>query len=423
MNLEIIIKTPSLSQDQITWQYSVVKPDYAFPEIEYEILSELFIPENSEHYYEEEENTGDNNRLSQHFVLDKLETVSLYLTGNLPEDEKQKIDSQSSQDRRVCILFICWDEPDPWYPSGQILIDDSELGKRGVEGVLVKARRWFTTKSTRTNAGGHFRIGSFKRDVNYSLDWETYQFSIREEGWWFFSKQAGINGPKKREAWKVHLTQNSKSWFHATIFQAAYHYYYYDIKGLKRPPQNSFWKPQMKIIAFYKNNDDKNGSYAKDLRLFGIFAPIRMYNPERSSSQIYATTIHELAHGSHWELRQNDWNFDQTSEKVKESWARGVEWELTRMKYPLPYRGRTWNLANRDYTLVVIDMMDGRETAATRTNLGFVDERDEVSGYTIKQIENTLSNTSSWKGWCNNIKNRYSNPTKNNLDKLFRAYE
>jgi len=45
---------PELPEDQITWQYTVVKPNYEFPEVQHEILSDLFIPENSEGYYEEE---------------------------------------------------------------------------------------------------------------------------------------------------------------------------------------------------------------------------------------------------------------------------------------------------------------------------------------------------------------------------------
>ena len=66
-----------------------------------------------------------------------------------------------------------------------------------------------------------------------------------------------------------------------------------------------------------------------------------IYNPNNSSSQIYATTIHELAHASHWELRRGEWNDNNLETKVKESWARGVEWELTRMVYPSSkYKGR-----------------------------------------------------------------------------------
>lgn len=236
---------PDLAEDQITWQYKVVKPDYEFPEIEHEVLSELFIPENSEGYYEEESTQG-RRMYSKTYSLNKLETVALYLTDNLSEQEKTQIEEEKKaaiRARRVCIWFICWNEPDPWYPSGTVLIEDTELGWQPVQGVKVRARRWFTTKIARTNSNGYFRTGSFKRPANNSLVWETYQFSIREKWWWFFSQQAWINGPKQKSPWNVNLTKHSKHWFHGTIFQAAYHYYYQNIKGLKRPPTNSFWKP------------------------------------------------------------------------------------------------------------------------------------------------------------------------------------
>jgi hypothetical protein len=119
---------------------------------------------------------------------------------------------------------------------------------------------------------------------------------------------------------------------------------------------------------------------------FGVFSRLYIYNPNNSSSQIYATTIHELAHASHWELRRGERNDNNLETKVKESWARGVEWELTRMKYEgyiPPYFG--------DYTGVVQDLIDGES--------GY----DQVSGYTIKQIEDVLEDTSSWEDWKNQL--------------------
>jgi hypothetical protein len=261
----------------------------------------------------------------------------------IPSNKTQKI-----QGRR-CIRFwwggsICWNVPDPWNASGTFQIDDTELGLQPIEGVVVRARRWFTTKSARTNSSGNFRTGSFTRPANYSLVWETYQFSVREKLWWFFRQQAWLNGPKQKSPWNLTLTKNSKGWFHGTIFQAAHHYYYKDVKGLKRPPTNSFWKPQMKISARFETNTESNGNHAKDFRIFGIFSRIRIFNPHKKSSQIYATIIHELAHASYWELRKNNWNDNNLPDKVKESWARGVEWELTRMKYPASkYKGREFS--------------------------------------------------------------------------------
>ena len=190
---------PDLPKDQITWQYTVVKPDYKFPDIRYEILSELFIPQNSKGYT---------------------------ITDNLPEKEKAAIEDIKSG--RVCIRILwwlfCWNEPDPWYPSGTVRIQDTELGWQPVEGVKIQVRsNWFNIRTTTTNSRGEFRTGYFKRDVKYRLIWETYEFSIREEGW-LFGRQARMSRPWVRnQPWHVRLAKHSKNWFHGTIFQAAYH--------------------------------------------------------------------------------------------------------------------------------------------------------------------------------------------------------
>ena len=344
---------------------------------------------------------------SKTYGLDRLETVSLYLTDNLPEKEKAAIEEAKSG--LLCWWIFCWDDPDPWYPSGTVKIQDTELGWQPVEGVKIRVSRWFYIRTTTTNSRGEFRTGYFRRNVRYRVIWETYEFSVREEGW-LFGRQARIRGPWVRnQPWHVRLGQYTQNWFNGTIFQAAYHYYYKDIKGLKRPPTNSFWMPQMKIRAYY-GSGDVGGWHNKDLRHFGIFARIRIYSRYlyryRDSPQIYSTTIHELAHASHWELRK--WNWwkrwwnQGPATKVKESWATGVQWELTRMKYP-EYKAYYVN----KYTGIVQDMIDG------------IDGYDKVSGYTIRQIEDVLSYTSSWEDWKNNIKNKYNNATENHLDALF----
>ncbi len=182
-----------LAENQITWQYTVVKPDYEFPEIEHEVLSELFIPENSEGYCEEESTQG-SRMYSKTYNLDKLETVALYLTDNLSEQKKIQIEEEKEaamRARRVCIWFICWNEPDPWHPSGTVRIQDTELGWKPVQGIKVRASRWFTTKTTRTNSNGYFRTGSLKRPANYSLVWEPINLAFERNGGGFLQNKHG----------------------------------------------------------------------------------------------------------------------------------------------------------------------------------------------------------------------------------------
>ncbi|MDC3403066.1 hypothetical protein OAX38_02620 [Flavobacteriaceae bacterium] len=187
--------------------------------------------------------------------------------------------------------------------------------------------------------------------------------------------------------------------YYATIFRAAYHYYYKNIKGLRRPPQNSFWTTQMKIRAINELNNESNGSHCASCRFLGLGSAIKIYNPQSNSREIYGTVIHELAHASHWSMDRS--SYRNSSSIVAESWARGVQWELTRMIYSGYVPSYFTN-----YTGVVQDMIDG------------ISDYDQVSGYNIRQIEDALNGQSSWTGWRNNIKNRYNNGTENNLEAL-----
>lgn len=210
---------------------------------------------------------------------------------------------------------------------------------------------------------------------------------------------ATLNGPKKEGNWDLEM-KDDKQEYYATIFRAAHHYYYKDIKGLKRPPTNSFWRTKLRIKAFYESNGEVNGSHREERRFLG--AQIKIYNPENPSIDIYGTVIHELSHASHWNMARSD--FDDSESKVKESWARGVQWELTRMVYP----NYTVSEIRPKYTLVVKDMIDNDNST-----------QDLVTGYSIKQIEDALVGRKTWNDWRDNIKNLHNNATENNLDALF----
>ena len=67
------------------------------------------------------------------------------------------------------------------------------------------------------------------------------------------------------------------------------------------------------------------------IRIYKVFPTCRPASQE--AQWLYGTVIHELAHASHWELRKNNWNDNKTDQIVKESWARGVERQLSRLRY------------------------------------------------------------------------------------------
>jgi len=374
---------PEVPSNQPTYQYGSVKVNQELPKIEYKIISELFIPEEYDNQYQ-------NKNISPE-ALNLLVEEALRITNNTKtKNHKNRLAKRKK-----------------WRPAGRIRVWDDNLSNWvGVEGVEVKARRWFTTHKGITNSSGNYSCdGTFKRDANYSLKWEREDFTIRDKA----LSGAGYNGPKKNGNWDLNIKDGGQE-FYATIFRASYHYYYKGIKSLRKPPLNGILKTKLKIRAFNEQNDDTNGSHCAACRFLGLGSAIRIYNPQRRTRDIYGTVIHELAHASHWNMDRS--NYNKASTIVVESWARGVQWELTRMVYS-NYRPPYFT----DYTGVVEDMVDGIGIGITRPSY------DQVSGYTIRQIEDALNGERNWTGWRVNIENRYNNATEGNLEALFNYWD
>ena len=178
----------------------------------------------------------------------------------------------------------------------------------------------------------------------------------------------------------------------------------------------------MKIRAYDETNNDAEGTHKEERRFLGLGSQIKIYNPSRNSRSIYATTIHELAHASHWNMWRKGNDFDNSDKIVKESWASGVEWSLTRMTYPTYERG----YGRARYTGIVEDLIDGKETEFSYYSyedgkfIYFpIEYRDVVEGYTIRQLEDALRGELKWVDWKNSIKNKYYNADENHLDLLF----
>lgn len=60
-----------------------------------------------------------------------------------------------------------------------------------------------------------------------------------------------------------------------------------------------------------------------------------------------------------------------------------------------------------NYTGVVQDLLDGKT--------GY----DQVSGYTIRQIEQSLKGSKSWNQWRDRMKSEHINSTENRINELF----
>lgn len=387
---------PMLPDTAITYQYCSVPIGKVLPDVPYSVLANLFIPPIEQDIYAK--------NVDMNPYYEALEEEAYRITGNLDSDDK----SRSNY----------------WTPSGTIRMRDDVLGIIPIEGIKVRARRWFTTYTGITNSQGYFECdGQFKNEVNYSFNWERYHFSVRSGDY----GQAKYDGPKQIGDWNLLIDSGSHE-FYAIIFRAAYHYYYGYIQNLRRPPLNDTWYPQMKISANYEYNDMYMGYHHYIwYSTIGILSRIDIYNPQVDADKIYGATIHELAHASHWNIDKELYSAGGSSAIqyiVTDSWANGVQWTLTKMIYPNYQYGdyvRCW------YTGLIEDLIDG--TGNTESlyyydgNGGIIEESlsyyDRVTSYTIKQMEDALVGVRTWNEWKNNIKRMYDNSTESYLDNAF----
>ena len=387
---EVLKEIGTNNPDVIGSYYVSVPKDYVFPEgIKTEVLEELYIPEQDPYF----DNTTGTGKVSKSTISSKEDLLGNLLIEafKLTHNEAQ-LGLQSTTTGKSS----WWVFGSKWRPSGKITMWDNSLNRVvPVEGAQVLIRQWFTVDSGITDANGNFSTGTVRGEARYILQWERQHYDIRNDTF----GQAETRGPsKKNESWIFNITDPKDIHF-AMVHRAAHHYYYKDIKGLTRP----FSLSRMKIAAIDKDSDEKgmNGDHSFWRGIGGILPTIRIFQ-RNSCDEYYGTTIHELAHSSHF--RMNGWyTFEKTDTKVKESWARGVQWELTRMVYT-DYTNDYFG----NYTGLVEDMIDNNYSIG-----------DNVTGYTIRQIENSLMYQKNWNDWKNKIKNDYENPTENNLDQLF----
>ena len=322
-----------------------------------------------------------------------------------------------------------------------------------MSGVKVKARRWFTTYRGFTDSNGKYSCdGRFRRDANYSIKWDRYEFSIRSGTY----GQAILNGPKRRGDWNVDLGSssskvvNNSQQYYALIHQGAMDYYYGERFGLTSPPRNNVLKRQLKIAAQRKND---RSSYVKARRIwFGN--DISLMEWGSGSDKVYGTIVHELAHAAHREVDKNAYNavvWDAWSgpctsfngcenlgptgknrRRLLETWASAVEVTFVLHRYRNRFNRPNYNYDNEVnlqfqrtldkpyYTSAGYDMIDDINQ---RDIYGILYPIDRVRGYTIKQLEGALVGAKSWNQWRDNIKNRYNNATENYLDELFNNWK
>lgn len=437
------------SIDSLSWE-TIARP----VNIEYEILERLFIPDEDVDTILTVQSCG---TTSYNDAIEALVNESFLLTGNVEDNDMQENGIMASNDT--------------WFPSGRITAyDDIANGQIPLQGVKVRARKWFTTKTATTDANGYFNINyGFKGKVNYSIVWEGPLWDIRDG----VILQAYYNGPKKQGAWNLEITDDgNKSIRYSAIHRAVYRMKLGDTYGISRI-NDSY---TTKICYKHVSGVDMNGIYWLEIGC-DILPDIVIYGKDgddnlRTIHQIISTTYHELGHASHFTNARNKFIFSNLP--LIESWASFVGYYLVWCEYQdlgytygpfstgsyvvenggylyaVPYcipdnsinRQLTEVKANEDYLPIFIDMYDkDNQWSLYDYYTNFIDyylsrnllPKDYIRSIPANILENFVFNSSNLSQiktklmyfcWGNTTEiNEVYNLTIDNINLMFDLYE
>lgn len=293
-------------------------------------------------------------------------------------------------------------------PSGYVTYRDtcyhSYIGCRGMS---VWANRLTKESYGHCDDSGYFECNkSFQYSWTYHVYFSRTDFEMREDD---STHEPALQFSNRHDALNLQFkncdvsnTSALDKIFYCEILRAACTMFYYNTDGLSRPPKKSDLSDRMYIQAM-RGEDPENGWYGAFYSYPNMPRPyLRVYRDNgsgqrRNSAEVYSTTIHELAHSAHWLLNNKD--LSTTDTKVKETWARGVQAYLTNKLYSAYWSPQYFG----NYTGLVEDLIE--------------------SGYSISEIEASLSHSYTWADWEQNLYDMFPhNPSRENLSHLFEIW-
>lgn len=291
---------PSIPEDEITWQYTRVRPDFAFPkDMQYVVLEECFIPE-------EDTETKAGFKISP----SELEITALENAGYEIKDEQLTKGSSSG-----------------YRPNGKVTIEQTTGNYVPVKGIKVRCNHILKIESSYTNEYGTYVIPkTFYNNPHYHIIFDnTKDFKIWD-GFVSLSVASRNYGKYDKRGHNIEIGISSKDWDLAAINNAAYDYYKHCTSiGIKTPPSNlricavnTDWSsaPMLKHLAGYKL---ASGSVAATLFisscpiwgsiaaaatviLSGILPDVYIGDYYSDYDDLKSMVFHELGHASHYSV-------------------------------------------------------------------------------------------------------------------------
>jgi len=446
--------------------YATVSINHELPDVPYTILDYFYFPPDD---LDETKKDASSEFLSNYGgtdVLEMMEIEAMKLTNNLAEEDMDGLGfvthkgtdmsfseaTNSNEDiSSLQIDYSNFESRDTngrrrrWTCEGWLTFEDDVLNDgdrvQPLMGVWVKARKWgfLVIAKGHTNRDGYYYAGRPRtRFVKYAVHFQhkDLRYKVMAENRFIQAKHRDFRRYRRR-GFNHHFTTNRRSHFYAMICNATYDYI------TRAVSQHGLFSPQrpfnrnIELVAKYWQNTSSR--FIGDIGVLPYIRITRIRNGSyRGSDGIYATTTHELTHAGHYEEDQGfffNFHGDRKQRVVmRESWAEAVEAFLTNERYfgiTPTYRPSNaalpidilWNDVRQRLIVgalnqnspFVTDLMDTRNQFIESPNFPV----DRVSGYTLRQLQETLNHSRSLNDWRSKLINRYNNPTEIFIDDAF----
>lgn len=281
---------PDIDEEKITWQYAVVRTDFKFPEgIRYEKLDDCFIAEHAP------------STKADGLDWEAVEREAFRLTGN----GKMILETRGDDITAT--------------PEGKIQIIDDYIGNtpEGVRGVRVSCNSFVKFANAFTDKEGNYKMNkSFSSKVRYRLMFKNskgFALGVNLILIPASCSSLGSGAPTGISA-VIDIDSERKLFTRCAVNNAAYDYYD-KCKGpegsIKTPPANlRIWlfqhinsgsAPMLQQGAYVESSvlADYLGEYVSLIKMFLPDVTIGLKNC-RNYASIYAETLHELSHASHF---------------------------------------------------------------------------------------------------------------------------
>lgn len=252
---------------EFTWQYTRVPKGYQPPVgIKYEVISELFLYENSPYYSEETISPDGMMKAKSKYgtdmndALKTIKAIAFFNTGNKYGEEAAEgaLDGRMKVAKRVKKRFLwrTWYDTE-YFPSGTLKVQGyhqmnsnadvsnySSLTDVPIKGVKIHFWNWFKWNSVYTNENGYYESNKYYdgdpvhsiyfSGVNGSNAWDLDRVWAWTECMWV---QKLSLGEQSRNEYSTTITTSSGGWDACITNNAFYEYMTVcDKEGLTRPP-------------------------------------------------------------------------------------------------------------------------------------------------------------------------------------------